>query len=528
MSSLAFPREAAPRRTTHRGLPAVFSQRGSDVLLAVAMMALAATLLVSLPGAFNVDSWLALVAGRAVWQNGIPHHETLTVIAQGTSWIDQQWLSQLATYGLYLLGGLSLVGIAGVTLFASSVAAAVAGARRLGASLRSMLLVLPFCLVLIAPRHEVRTQEFAMPLFVALVYLLARDSRAPSRRVYWCLPILVLWANLHGTVMLGAMLVALRGLTVAWQRRRGLAHSLHAWKRPLALIVGAPLSLLITPYGLAILGYYRTTMLGSTLRQAVTEWQPITSSPVTAAVFCLAAAIAVWSLGRHASRTSSWEKLAFLALAAGSIFVVRNVLFFGLFALMIMPLSVAIGSRASERPADRIGTRINALLGVGALAAVLIATAATLTAPASAIELNFQRTGVLNVVERATRSDPSLRVLAEDRFADWLLWRDPGLSGRVANDVRFELLTPVQIDRLENVFSVLGPDWKQGARGYRLLVLDQKYDAKAVQAFLHEPGSRVLYNDGERIVILRSAGQAGTNLTTVSRSPARAHEVTNG
>lgn len=523
MSSVAFPRARARRRATGRALPAVFSRRGSDVLLAVGVVALAAVLLVSLPSAFNVDSWLALVAGRDIWQNGLPQHETLTVIAHGVSWVDQQWLSQLASYAIYRLGGLGLLGGVNVALIAISVAGSIAGARRLGAHPRAVMLILPLAVMLIVPSREVRTQEFAMPLFVAMAYLLASDSRAPTRRVYWCLPILVLWANLHGTVTLGAMLVALRGVTVAWERRHSLIRSLREWGRPLALMLGAPICLLLTPYGLSIVGYYRTTMLGSTLRNAVSEWQPITSSPITAAAFFIAAGIALWSFGRYASRTTLWERLALLLLAAGSISVIRNVLFFGLFALMIVPLSLAIQARAEEQPArseerparapqrlaDRRRGRVNALLCVLAVGTLVVGGAATLLRPAASIELHYQRTQVLNVVERTTRADPSIRVFTDDRFSDWLLWRDPALSGRIANDVRFELLTAAQINQVQRVFSVLGTNWKQGARGYRLMVLDKDYEGGAVQAFLHEPGHRVLYNDGERIVILRAASQAG-------------------
>ena len=348
-----------------------------------------------------------------------------------------------------------------------------------------------------------------MPLFVGLVYLLARDSRTPSRRVYWCFPILILWANLHGTVTLGAGLVALRGLTVGWERRSLLLGSLRQWRRPLVLTLGPLISILITPYGLSMLSYYRATMFSSTLRHVVTEWQPITSSTIDAVAFFIVAGVAVWSFGRHMSRTTIWERLALLVLAAGSIWVIRNVLFFALFALMIVPLSLAIGGLGAREPADRRHGRINALLASGAVACVLIFAATALTRSAASIELRFQRTGVLNAVERATRADPSIRVLADDRFDDWLLWRDPALAGRIANDVRFELLTGKQIDQLEAVFAVLGPNWKQGAKGYRLLVLDKQFDPNAVQAFLREPGRRVLYDDGERLVILRTESQAG-------------------
>ncbi len=146
---------------------------------------------------------------------------------------------------------------------------------------------------MIAPSREVRTQSFIVPLFVALVYLLSKDSRRPSNQVFWVLPILVLWANLHGTVTLGAGLVGLHALVILFQRRGALLHGLRAWGRPLALIAGAAAAILLTPYGLSMIGYYRSTMVSSTLRHAVTEWQPVTSAPLTAAALVVVAGLAV-------------------------------------------------------------------------------------------------------------------------------------------------------------------------------------------------------------------------------------------
>src|SRR5205809_967223 len=80
-------------------------------------------------------------------------------------------------------------------------------ARRAGASPRSVALValLPLC---VAPWVlQLRTQTLALPLFVAVYGLLAADSRRPSLRVWLVFPLLVLWGNLHGSVVLGAMLV---------------------------------------------------------------------------------------------------------------------------------------------------------------------------------------------------------------------------------------------------------------------------------------------------------------------------------
>jgi hypothetical protein len=508
MSSLAYPQEAARTRGRRRSLTGVVAGWGPDVLLGVAVLLIAADLLTGLSGDFNVDSWLALVTGRDVFNGGVPHHEVLTVMSHGATWIDQQWLSQLASYAVYLVGGLGLLGLVNVGLMIAGITGAIVAARRLGAPFRSVLLALPFCVALITPSREVRTQEFAIPLFVALVYLLARDSRAPSRRVFWCLPILVLWANLHGTVTLGAALVGLRGLTVIWERRRVLLSSLNEWRRPLALIFGAAISILVTPYGLGIINYYRTTMVSSTLRRFVTEWQPITSTTITAVFFFIAAGFAVWSFGRNPTKTTLWERLALLVLAASAIAVIRNALFFGLFALMIVPVSLALGQPGTSARPNRRQARLNGLLAATAVGVLLLVGGATLLRPGSTLEYSFQRPKLLAAVERVTRADPSIKVLPDEQFGDWLVWRDPALSGRISNDVRFELLSSGQLTRLEAVFSVLGPDWKAAAHGYRLLVLAQKDDSNAIKAFLQEPGHRVLYNDGARVVILRSAREA--------------------
>jgi hypothetical protein len=278
--------------------------------------------------------------------------------------------------------------------------------------------------------------------------------------------------------------------------------------RPAALVLGGPACLLITPYGLQIASYYHATLFNSALKHAVTEWQPITSSFLIAGPFFLLVAIMLWSFGRRPSQTTLWDRLALMALAAVSVSVIRNVAFFGLIALVLMPVSLEglIFAQAGEQ--GRARPRVNAIASVAALAAVIATTVVTLTRPAAQFEASYQRTRVLNVVRSIAGVDPSVRILADTRFADWLLWRDPSLAGRLADDARYELLSAPQIERLQRTFEAIGPDWKLGAKGYRLILLDTKADRDSVSGFLEEPGRRVLYDDGQRIVILRAASRA--------------------
>src|SRR5579871_4595018 len=174
-------------------------------------------------------------------------------------------------YELDQAGGIVLVGFVNAALVMVGLLGAILAARDLGASARSVVRVLPLVVWTIAVTASVRTQPWAYPLFSALVWLLASDARRPSGRVWWCLPLLVLWGNVHGSASLGAGLVVLRGLTVLWERRDRLRRAPRAWIRPIGLIVSAPLCLLANPYGLATIHYYRVTLFNGSFRNLVTE-----------------------------------------------------------------------------------------------------------------------------------------------------------------------------------------------------------------------------------------------------------------
>lgn len=479
---------------------------GGELLLAVGLMAVAAGLLHVLPGAIEQDTWLALVDGRLVAQHGIPHHVTLTAFAGGRPWVDQQWLAQMWMYWLYRAGGMALVGVVNVALIVSAILAAIMAARRLGACTASVIRVLPLAAFGVAAALEVRTQPYAYLLAVAVMFLLARDSRRPSRAVYLCLPLLILWANVHGSAALGAGLVVLRGLTSLWERRRVLAREPRAWLHGLALIVAAPLCLLATPYGTGAISYYRATLLEGNLSRFVTEWQPVTTLPVVAVPFFVLAAATLWSFGRHAGRTTVFERCALIVLAAGGIIALRNVVWFSLATLIVLPVSIDLAVRSKQRTSSQGGARIPLNLALVAAAVVLLVVEfAQVTARSPSSLEPLYPNGALAQVREAVDAGASTRVYADERFSDWLLWRLPQLPGRVAYDASFELLSPSQLEAIAALKEQAGDDWNRAARGYRLLVLDSSATS-LVRGFLREPGTRRLFEGDGAVVLLRPAG----------------------
>ena len=97
-------------------------------------------LLIFPPSLIVNDSWLNLMAGREVVENGLPNVDEITVYGLGATWTDQQWLAQVFMYGTYALGGFALLSIATATLVVAAFSIAAAASRQLGAGPRLSLI----------------------------------------------------------------------------------------------------------------------------------------------------------------------------------------------------------------------------------------------------------------------------------------------------------------------------------------------------------------------------------------------------
>jgi hypothetical protein len=486
---------------THGRVRDAISWLERQALLVACIATVAGVILATVPSDINQDGWLALVDGRYVAQHGIPHSDGLAILTHGAHWIDQQWLAQLAIYGLHQLGGLALYSIAYVGLTVASCGAAIIAGRRLGGSEAHVIWVLPVAALLyFAGSIQIRTQGFAYPLFVSTLWLLLAAVREPGRRrVYLVFPLLILWGNLHGSASLGAGLAALYGGSLVIQDlRAGRPWSVRS--RGPAFMIGAPLCLLLTPYGISNLTYYRGTLMNPVFKALVIEWHPITSSAVLAIPFFLAAFATVWVLGYNRGRTRLFDALALLVLIVGAISAVRNVTWFGLAAIMLLPsmLSTILPSG----PAPPRHGRLNLAL-VGASVTFLLAVLITVAAKPSAWFESSYDARALARVAGVVHDQPSAHIFADARFADWLLWHDPSLAGHVAYDVRMELLTSTQLRELADLTEIRPPGARDLLSGYGLLVL--KTPDRTSQLLLDQPGTHVILRGHDVTVATRSA-----------------------
>ncbi len=462
------------------------------------MAAVVVLSLAGVPAHLSQDGWLALVAGRIIAAHGIPHHDYLTIMAYGVRWIDQQWLAQLTIYELTKVGGLALFAVVYVALTGAALAGAIAAARMLGGLDWHVTAVLPFsAFFYLITAVSIRTQGFAYPLFVAVLWLLAAAVRNPtSRRVYLVFPLLVLWANLHGSVTLGVALAAIYGATLLVGRFRALRWRGLAHARGLVFVIGAPLCLFLTPYGLAIVSYYRSTLLNPEFSKLVTEWQPVTAYTILAVPFLALLVITIWAIGRSGSRTPAFDQLALVLLGLAGVFAVRNITWFGLATMMLLPATISQVAR--RKPPAQRRVKLNLAIALSSIALVLVATVSTFARPASWFESTYPKRAVGIVAGIAAR-DPGARIFADVHYDDWLVWHDPALAGRIAYDTSFELLTQAQLESIADLTQQLAPGQRDPLATYSVLVLNPTSKGSN-RILLARPGVHVILRS-KRVII---------------------------
>jgi hypothetical protein len=452
-----------------------------------------------LRSAVQSDTWYTLVSGRLIWHSGIPHHDTLTSLTLGKPWVDQQWLAQVGFFGLWAVGRVVLAMFALVVLYTGSFAILAARARMRQASARSVALVTGLCFLVGLPNTILRAQVAAYVMFALVLALLLADERRASRRIYLTLPILVLWANVHGSVLIGASLVSLYGATVVVSAFRSRAVGWPRAGRGVALLLVPWVCVLASPYGFDLPRYYRSVLDNPALAHSVSEWGPSTlrGQPLFFALL-LAGTVAV-ALGRRG--LTPFAILAFFGAGVLGLLAIRNIVWFALVAAAVLPGAVDALWRPSE---GRRRSSLNLALSVTGIAFFVVMATAVASRGDRWLEGGYPARAA-SVVSKAARAEPGARIFADERYADWLLFEDPSLAGRVAYDVRFELLTKPQLDRIVAFRLEHGSDWLRAADGYRLLVLDPKSDAGAVKALRRQRGTSVLYRSGDVVVLDRGA-----------------------
>jgi hypothetical protein len=235
------------------------------------------------------DTQWQITVGRWILDHrAVPETDVYSFTMRGQPWISTQWLAQVVYAKIYLWFGWS-----GPVMLAAGASAATFAlftrflSRRLSDS--AALVFVTVAVALTAPHILARPHVLALPVMVAWVggLIAAADRRsAPS---FWLLPLMVLWANLHGGFVLGLAMIAPLALDAVMNAQAPLRRSLVL--RWVAFAAATLVASCCTPYGWnSLLASQKILALGSAL-PLITEWRPADFGNLRPFEVCLLAGI---------------------------------------------------------------------------------------------------------------------------------------------------------------------------------------------------------------------------------------------
>jgi hypothetical protein len=224
-------------------------------------------------------------------------------------------------------------------------------------------------LVLASPHLVARPHALALPVMLAFVAGAVRAADRGHAPSLWLLPLMTLWANLHGGFTLGLALIVPLAAEAIW-KAPGAARRQAAtqWGRFSLL---ALLAACITPYGpQSILVTGRILGLGEAL-SLIMEWQPQDFGKLAGFELCLLAALAFALL--RGLTLPPVRLLIILGLLHLALAHVRNAEVLGLLGPLFIAASLARQLPDLARQSDALATQPSRAMvgGIVALAAVL-------------------------------------------------------------------------------------------------------------------------------------------------------------
>lgn len=297
--------------------------------LAVALGAGACALL----GSIGADArWLAAL-GRTILEQGSIPSGVPYAAAPSVDWVNVPVLGELVFHALQVVGGDRGFLVAQLIAVTAALTLLALGMRALGASDAASAVVLMLVFFAAVPSFLiVRAQLFSLVLFCAALVLLRAESRRPGRRVWLLVPLIVLWANLHGGVLVG-LAIAAAYLVLERARREPVVAA--------SVLAACCAALFLTPALLDSGHYYLGVLRSEAAQRGEGLWAPLSlGNPFDVVFIVLAIPLLVFAF-RSGSRV--WELACIAALSGLTLHAGRNSVW--LLCFIAAPAAHGLGKR---------------------------------------------------------------------------------------------------------------------------------------------------------------------------------------
>ena len=290
------------------------------------------------------DLWWHLKAGeQMIDTRSIPRTDDYSFTKQGSEWVAHEWLSEVIMAAIYRLTG--LVGL--VTIFSLIIVIVLwLMYRRCDGRPYAAGVAILLAAAASSPLFGVRPQMLTLLLASIYIVLLERfDPKEHTRRLWWLVPLMLLWVNLHAGFALG---LALIGLYIV----RAVLDGDWDEVRPLLIVLIVCTAVVpLNPNGFRMFSYPYETLTSESMAAFIQEWaspdfHKSTYLPLAVLLLGTFAAMAL-----SPARARPGEIFLVLVTALGALRSVRHIPIFSLFAAPV--LAKHLWAIAKERGWDK-------------------------------------------------------------------------------------------------------------------------------------------------------------------------------
>ncbi len=486
-----------------------------------------AIVMVATKPSIDPDVFWHLATGRWIWEhNAIPRRDPFSWSAPQRRWIAHEWLTEAIWHQLFRVAGWAGLILLTTTLIVGAFVLVRATCRRLGASGGAATALVGLAAMSCVHTWDVRPQMISLFLTAVFgwIFATAINPSGDGHRLYWCAPIMLLWANLHGgwifgMAMLFAFLVAQIGEFLLDRTRIGSRlfgvqdddrriHNRILLKKSALTTVAASALCFANPNGATGVWYPFSYLGDNASTRYVDEWKaPSLTHPQYWAFFFLLLTFVLFVVVHiiiRRRRTPLYlltigVPFAFLGLQS-----VRNISQFVVFAAPF--LAVAASQVRTKRAAAEILRRaakpraislINSAVLVSVFGTVLVLSAPGLT-PSAARSAQHREYPVAAV--RALMKDPGTRVANDYDWGGYLLNTAPGIP--VGIDGRPDMYGDSFVDQYFAMWWTR-PGWEQRMRELGIDRVLAKPTSLIAEKLRTDPHWKLTYEDPMAVIFAK-------------------------
>lgn len=461
------------------------------------------------------DFWWHLRTGQYIVETrSIPYTDIFSAPRFGSEWVTHEWLSEVFIYTVFrTLGYGGLIAVFSIFI-TGSFWLAYQRCRKRGVHLYIAAFAMLLGAVATMPTWGVRPQVFSLlfaSVFITFLDQYSRREAMPS--IWWLVPVMILWVNMHAGFALGLVLIALTiiGLLLDGFLRKDSFAPIWRLTKPLAwLLIVCFAVVFLNPNGARLYSYPFETLSSQAMMQYLHEWKsPNFQEPMFQALaLLLIGTFSVIALSKKSVRPG--ELLMLAATAWATLRSGRNVAFFALVATPLLAEhswnwinSQWWSQRFNVPPASKAGTDSKLKLGFNAVLLLLIVTLAILGVRHSAADQSTsdaQRFPTA-AVDFILAQKPPQPIYNEYIWGGYLIWRlYPDY--RVYIDGRADVYGDSLVREWLEIHDGK-PAWREALDNHGIRTVLVKQDAALASILRQDNAWQRVFEDEQAVVFVR-------------------------